>query len=268
MARTRELTQDNFKEAPLLDHLEELRLRIIYAVVAWIIGTIICFNFLGVLIELLKRPLLVYAEGRFKTDLIALSTTEPFTTGFLISGVGGLILAMPVLIYQVWAFIAPGLTRRERGYAFPFIFGSIFAFLCGVAFAYFVALPFAMPFLIGFLPGVTVTPRIGEYIPEVLTPIFMFGVLFQLPVLMFLLGKIGMITSQFLASGRRIALFAIVAIAAIITPTGDPFNLAISSVPILLLYEMGINLVRIAEKQNARAAALQAARDAQLELED
>ncbi|NJK43999.1 MAG: twin-arginine translocase subunit TatC [Pleurocapsa sp. SU_196_0] len=167
---------------------------------------------------------------------------------------GGLILAMPFLIYQIWAFVAPGLTRRERGYAIPFILGSLLAFVAGLSFAYFVALPFALPFLLSFFPGVKITLSLSEYIGDIITPLVMFGVLFQLPVLMFLLAKIGMISSKFFATQRRIAVFAIVVLAAIITPTADPVNLAIASVPLILLYEVGIFFSRIAERQNARAA--------------
>jgi sec-independent protein translocase protein TatC len=252
---TREMPE-TFKEAPLLDHLEELRLRIIWSVVAWIVGGVVTFQFLGKIVEFLKRPLDVYAKGLgLNYELQALRVTEQITTAFVIGAFGGLILAMPVILYQLWAFVAPGLTRRERGYAIPFIFGSLLAFAAGLSFAYFVALPFSLPFLIGFLPGVKFQPTISEYVGDVIGPMVLFGLLFQLPVLMFLIAKIGIISSRFFALQRRIAIFAIVVLAAIMTPTQDPVTLGIASVPLILLYEVGIWLAKIAERQNAALAA-------------
>jgi sec-independent protein translocase protein TatC len=252
---TREL-KENFKEAPLIDHLEELRFRIIWSAVAWIAGGFITFANLALAIDLLKRPLELYTKSRgIVVELVSLRVTEQLSASFMVAALGGLILAMPVLIYQVWAFVAPGLTRRERGYAIPFIGGSIIAFVSGISFAYFVALPFAMQFLIDFLPGVKPTLTIGDYVSDIVTPLAIFGLLFQLPVLMFLIAKIGIISSKFFADQRRIAVFGIVVLAAIITPTSDPVNLAIASLPIVLLYELGIGLARLAERQNAVLAA-------------
>ena len=257
MARRQQLNDSSFKEAPLIDHLEELRWRIIWAVVAWIAGSAVTFNFLPIVSEILKRPLEVYANGR-DFELVQLRIAEGFTTSFVISAAGGLVLAMPFILYQLWAFIAPGLTRRERGYAIPFIFGSLLAFAAGLSFAYFVALPFALPFLLAFFPGVKVTLQLADYIGDILTPLVMFGVLFQLPVLMFLLAKISIISAKFYAVQRRIAVFGIVVLAAVVTPTGDPVNLAILAVPLILLYEGGILLAKLAELQNARAARREA----------
>ena len=257
MARTQQLKDSSFKEAPLIDHLEELRWRIIWAVVSWMVGSAVTFNFLPVVSDILKRPLEVYAKGR-DFVLVQLRIAEGFTTSFVIAAAGGIVLAMPFMLYQLWAFIAPGLTKRERGYAIPFIFGSLLAFAAGLSFAYFVALPFALPFLLSFFPGVKVSLQLGDYIGDILTPLVMFGVLFQLPVLMFLLAKISIISSKFFMTQRRIAVFGIVVLAAVVTPTGDPVNLAILAVPLILLYEIGILLAKLAEGQNARATKLAA----------
>jgi sec-independent protein translocase protein TatC len=253
---TREIPNETFKEAPLLDHLEELRLRIIWSAVAWIAGGAITFANLNLAIELLKRPLLVYSQNKgLDVEIISLRITEQLSASFLVAAVGGLFLAMPMLIYQLWAFVSPGLTRRERGYAFPFIFGSIAAFIAGISFAYFVALPIALEFLIGFLPGVKATLPIGDYINDVITPLVMFGLLFQLPGIMFLIAKIGIVSSTFFVAQRRIAIFGIVVLAALVSPTTDPVNLAITSVPLIVLYEVGIGLAKLAERQNAVLAA-------------
>ncbi len=257
MARTRQLKAETFKEAPLIDHLEELRWRIIWAAGAWVIGAGISFNFLGQIIDFLKQPLELYKKTKGQQVMIvSLDVTEQLTTSFMIAAFGGLILAMPVILSQVWLFVAPGLTKRERGYAVPFIFGALFSFLLGNAFAYYAALPFALQFLLTFLPGVTAQLTISNYINAVLTPMVLMGLLFQLPVLMFLISKIGLVSSKFFAAQRRIAVFAIVVLAAIVTPTSDPVNLAIVSVPLIILYEIGILLSKLAERQNARAVAL------------
>ena len=252
---TRELPE-TFKEAPLIDHLEELRFRIIWSAVAWIVGGTVTFANLGFAIEILKRPLDLYTKSKgIQVDLVSLRVTEQLSASFMVAALGGLILAMPVLIYQLWAFVAPGLTKRERGYAFPFISGSILAFVAGICFAYFVALPFAMQFLIDFLPGVKPTLTIGDYVSDIVTPLALFGILFQLPIIMFLIAKIGIISSRFFANQRRIAIFGMVVLAAIVTPTSDPVNLAIASVPLIVLYEFGIVLAKLAERQNAVLAA-------------
>ncbi len=253
---TRELQNETFKEAPLLDHLEELRHRIIWSAVAWIVGTGITFANLATAIDILKRPLEAYSKTKGVTvELVSLRVTDQLSASFLVAAFGGLMLAMPMLIFQLWSFVAPGLTRRERRYAIPFIGGSIIAFLSGIAFAYFIALPIALQFLIDFLPGVKATPNISDYITDIITPLAMFGLLFQLPVIMFLIAKIGIISSAFFIAQRRIAVFGIVVLAAFVSPTTDPVNLAISSVPLILLYEVGIWLAKLAERQNAVLAA-------------
>ncbi len=253
---SKELQSENFKEAPLIDHLEELRFRIIWSAVAWIVGTGITFANLATAIDILKRPLEAYSKTKgIAVELVSLRVTEQLSASFLVAAFGGLILAMPVLIFQLWAFISPGLTRRERRYAVPFIGGSIIAFIAGISFAYFIALPIALQFLIDFLPGVKATLTIGDYITDIITPLAMFGILFQLPVIMFLLAKISIISSRFFIAQRRIAVFGIVVLAAVVSPTTDPVNLAISSVPLILLYEVGIFLAKLAERQNAVLAA-------------
>ena len=181
MARTRQLKDSTFKEAPLIDHLEELRWRIIWAVVSWIVGSAVTFNFLPVVSDILKRPLEVYAKGR-DFELVQLRIAEGFTTSFVIAAAGGIVLAMPFMLYQLWAFIAPGLTKRERGYAIPFIFGSLLAFAAGLSFAYFVALPFALPYWAGLWLGTFATWE---------------GVLLQIIAVGFVLG------SYFVAEGLK-----------------------------------------------------------------
>ena len=229
------------KEAPLSEHLEELRARLIKALLAWGLGMVVAYSYRTPLLELLKRPL-EQAEltHGLSVNLIVLTITEPFTTAIQIAAFGGLVLALPVIAYQAWAFVAPGLYPSERRLAIPFLLGAGFSFAAGVAFAYQILLPFAVPFLVGFL-GDVVAPQIsiGSYISQIVMYLAIMGILFEIPALAYLLSKLGLVTGQFLAQNRKYALVIIVTMAALITPTADPFNLALVSLPLIILYELG-----------------------------
>ncbi|MCL4454052.1 MAG: twin-arginine translocase subunit TatC, partial [Deinococcus sp.] len=150
---------------------EELRSRIIWSLVAWGITTSLAFTFRVQLLDWLKKPLDVFnATSNIKAELIVLNITEPFLTAFKVAAFGGLAFALPFIVYQIWAFIAPGLYDHERRLAVPFLLGAGFSFAAGAVFSYFVLLPFAVPFLLGFL-GDVVTPQIsiGMYMGELLT---------------------------------------------------------------------------------------------------
>jgi len=245
------------QEAPLVEHLEELRARIIRALLAWFVGMGIAWTFRVQLLEILKYPLDVATKVRgIEASLYQQTITEGFIVSLKIAAFGGLILAMPFIVYQVWAFIAPGLYPHERRLAVPFILGAGFSFAVGVVFSYYVLLPFAVPFLLGFL-GDQVVPllTIDKYMSQVLMYMTVVGLMFELPVLSYLFTKLGLLNWQFLAKNRRIAIIVIVTLAAVITPTADPFNLALLSVPLLLLYEMSIWVSRIAGRGMSRAEA-------------
>ena len=243
-----------FKEAPLLAHLEELRLRLIYAVVFWAIGSGVAWTYHNQLFNLLRKPLDSFIASGGKVTITALRLTDQLTTALQISLFGGIILALPFVVYQVWAFVAPGLTKSERRWGAPFILGVGFSFGLGAAFAYFVILPYATSFLLGgFLPNVTNNLTIAEYVNDILMYLGIFGLLFELPITMFLLSKIGLLNPKLLSSMRRYAIFAIFAASAILTPTTDLVNMMMMAGPLIILYEIGIVLSGIAVRQNARA---------------
>ena len=243
-----------FKEAPLLAHLEELRLRLIYAVVFWAIGSGVAWTYHNQLFNLLRKPLDSFVANGGKADLIALRLTDQLTTALQISLFAGVVLGLPFIIYQIWAFVAPGLTKSERRWGAPFILGVGFSFGLGVAFSYFVILPYAVQFLLsGFFDSVKSTLTIAEYVDDVLMYLGIFGLTFELPITMFLLSKIGLVNPRFLSSIRRYAIFAIFAASAILTPTTDLVNMMLMAGPLVVLYEIGIVLSRIAVRQNARA---------------
>jgi sec-independent protein translocase protein TatC len=166
-----------------------------------------------------------------------------------------LALALPFIVYQIWAFIAPGLYPHERRLAIPFILGAGFSFALGAVFAYFVLLPFAVPFLLGFL-GDVVTPQIsiGMYMGQVVTFLALMGILFEMPVVSYLLAKLGMLSSRFLINNWRIAVVLLITLAALITPTVDVVNLSLVSIPLMVLYGISILLVKWAERGRPKEA--------------
>ncbi len=245
------------QEAPLVEHLEELRTRIIRALLAWFVGMGLAWHFRVQLLALLKRPLVIAAQTRgIQAQLYQQTITEGFIVSLKIAAFGGLILALPFIVYQLWAFIAPGLYRHERRLAVPFILGAGFSFGLGTVFAYYVLLPFAVPFLLSFLGGEVIPLlTIDKYMSQILMYMTVVGLMFELPVLSYLLTKLGMLDWRFLARNRRIAIVVIVTLAAIITPTADPFNLSLLSIPLLLLYEISIWVSRMARPARARNEA-------------
>ncbi len=245
------------KEAPLVEHLEELRSRILKALLFWALGAAVAYAYRVPLLAWLKVPLDRAAEqNHAAVNLIVLDITEPFITALRVAVFGGLVIALPFIVYQLWAFVAPGLYPHERRLAAPFILVAGFSFALGTAFAYYVLLPFAVPFLLGFL-GNVVTPQIsiGRYIGQILTYMTVMGLLFEMPVLSYFLARLGLLSSRFLAQNWRIAVVAVVALAALITPTVDVINLTLVSVPLLLLYWIAVIVARIGERTYRRSEA-------------
>ena len=228
----------------LFDHHEELRWRILVAVVAWLIAAGVVFWFRDSVLNFLRAPL----PGDIKLSFLNIS--EPFTAAVQIAGFFGLVLAAPVLLSQIWGFIAPGLYKDEKRWAIPFVLLATLAFAGGVAFSYYVLLPMSLPILIGFL-GTQAQPvlTIGKYISDILGLMAILGLVFEMPVLGFLLAKIGLLRSTMLTGIRRYAIVASIILAALITPTGDPFTLALVGVPLILLYELTIVVVRLSQRR-------------------
>lgn len=228
----------------LIEHLEELRWRILVAVVAWLIGAGITFVFNETVLAVLKAPL---PEG---VTLYVFNITESFTASIQIAGFFGLVLASPILLSQIWGFIAPGLYKEEKRWAVPFVLLATLAFAGGVAFAYYVVLPMSIPILLGFLGDqVTSALGIGQYISNILGLMAILGLVFEMPILGFLLAKIGLLRTEMLSGIRRYAVVANIVLAALITPTGDPFTLALVAVPLVVLYELTVVVVRLSQRR-------------------
>lgn len=229
----------------ILDHLEELRWRILKIGVAIIIGSIVAFFFHDQLRALLEAP---FYDARPGNRLQALEVGEEWGVLMRISFFGGLLLAMPVVLFQLWAFINPALTGTERKWAFPIVGALVFLFIGGVAVGY-VILPRGLDFLLGIFENIENNLLMGRYYSFVLRFLFAFGVAFLSPVFLFAAAAAGLVSSEQLAKGRRWAVLIVVIGSALITPTGDVLTLAALSVPLYLMYEIVYWLVRLVLKK-------------------
>ncbi|MGD8623176.1 MAG: twin-arginine translocase subunit TatC [Anaerolineae bacterium] len=226
---------------PLLEHLKELRKRLTWAGLALLITTAVSFFFTPQVFELLMRPLPDEAL------LQALKPTETLGNYMKVALLSGAVLSMPVIVYQVGRFIAPGLTKEERRYLYLLVPGATLCFVTGVAFAYFVMLPAAIPFLQGFMSEMIRQDwAVGEYLPFVTSLLFWIGIAFELPLFVYFLAKLGIVDADMLSRNRKYAVVIIAILAAVITPTVDPLNMALVMGPLIVLYELGVILARIA----------------------
>jgi len=229
----------------ILAHLDELRWRLVKVFAAVIVGAIIVFVFNDLLRELLEQP---FYEAAPDNSFQALRPGEEWGVLMRVSLFGGVIAASPVILYQLWAFINPALTLRERRWAFPIVGALVVLFVGGVLFGYWV-LPRGLSFLLEIFPEVENNLLIGDYYSFVLRFLLAFGAAFLYPVFLFASAAAGIISSEQMASGRRWAVLAVVVGAALITPTGDILNLAILAIPLYLMYEITYWLVRLLLKR-------------------
>lgn len=228
----------------LMQHLEELRKRIVRATIAPALAFIVCWTFRERIGDYLARPIYeILPEG---TKLAFLGISDPFLLYFKMCALVSVFLASPFVFYQLWMFVAPGLYKKERRYAIPFILFTTFFFAAGGIFAYKVAFPFAVEFLIGM--GASFEPVITaeRYYRFLMYVIFGLGVMFELPVLIFLLSGIGVVTPRFLMRHFRWAVIAIFFLAALVTPTPDVVNLCVFALPTIGLYLLGVGAAALA----------------------
>ena len=234
-------------EGTLLSHLLELRDRLMRAVVAVGIVAAPCLYFANDLFTLVARPLIDQLPKG--TSLIATSVVAPFMTPFKLALFVALFLAMPIVLYQVWAFVAPGLYRHEKRFALPLVLSSVVLFYIGVAFAYFFVFPLMFRFFVATTPaGVTMMTDISQYLDFILLLFFAFGIAFEIPVAVVLLVTTGLVGIDKLTGNRGYVVLGIFIIAAILTPP-DAVSQTMMAVPMYLLYEGGILMARMLGRQ-------------------
>jgi sec-independent protein translocase protein TatC len=248
-------------KAPLMDHLIELRTRLIYAVGAFFVMFILCFTIARHIYDILVWPY-VWASGSNHVRLIATHFLEQIFTQLKLAMFGAAFLSFPVIATQVYKFVAPGLYKNERQAFLPYLIATPVFFLLGAAVVYFLAMPILIKFSIGLAATasangpatIELMPKVSEYLSLIMTLIFGFGICFQLPVVLTLLARAGIVTSDTLKSGRRFAIVGIFAVAAILTPP-DALSMVIMALPTVLLYELSIFAVSYVEKKEAAAKA-------------
>ncbi len=250
-------------KAPLIDHLIELRTRLLWSVLAIIVAFFLCFAFAKEIFALLVRPLAEAGQNR----VIFTQVFEAFFVQVRVAFFGALMLSFPVVATQMWRFVAPGLYRQEKAALMPFLAATPFLFTAGAAFAYFVAIPTALTFLLGFqgdLGGSGVSqealPSVGAYLSFIMQFLFAFGVAFLLPVLLILLNKAGIVTRDQLVAFRRYFIVVAFVIAAIFTPP-DVVSQLLLAVPLVLLYEISLFAIRFTERRKPAEEALPASQE-------
>ena len=234
---------------PLLTHLDELRKRLFWSIVAVSVGVVVAAIFNGFVFDALLWPL-QQVKGLPETayQITTFSPAEPFMVSLKVWVAAGLILASPILIWELWAYVAPAFTPTEKRYFYPVVIASTLLFLGGVALAYFLVLPRGLGFLLNFSSGYfNVQNRASDYFTFMALFILAFGVVFELPVVLVLLARVGVVDDKFLRKHRRYSILILALASAIITPSQDAFSMLAMFVPLYILYEISIVLARIVQ---------------------
>jgi sec-independent protein translocase protein TatC len=246
---------------PITEHLGDLRKRIIISFIVIFVAFLVTFNFSEDILRFAMFPLKYTIHLSMKNvhmefipqvklqniKLVFLAPAEAFWMNIKVATVAALIISLPIIFFQLWKFISPGLLQKEKKYIIPFVFIATSLFLAGAAFCFFIVLPFAMGFLLTYNVGDFLSPMlsIGNYVDFCLKFILAFGAIFELPIVVVFFTRIGIVTPKTLAKNRKYAILVAFIIAAILTPTPDFFNQTLMAVPMIVLYEVGIMVSRV-----------------------
>jgi len=248
--------QDAMPAMSFLDHLEELRRRIIYSIIAIAVGFFACWGYAEKIVGWMQKPIMeALQRNGMPQTLVYLNPTDPFNLYLKVGALAGLFVACPVVLYQLWMFISPGLYRHEKRYVTPFMISTVGLFLAGGAFGYKVVYPAALEFLIGYGKQFQPMITIHEYTDLFLTVILGLGVVFELPILVFFLALMGVVSAGWMWRNVRYSILVIFVIAAIITPTADILNMCIFAAPMVVLYLGSIGIAYLVHPKQRKARA-------------
>src|SRR5919198_4501723 len=251
--------KDSLPAMGFLEHLEELRRRIIYSLIAVGVGFLLCWGYAERIYEIMQRPIMVALQRNGMSEkLVYLNPTEPFNMYLKVALLAGLFVASPFVLYQVWAFISPGLYRNEKRYVVPFMFSTVGLFLAGGYFGYKLVYPHALQFLINFGQPFQPMITIGEYTDLFLTIIIGMGAIFEMPILVFFLSLMGIVTAGWMWRNFRYSILVIFVIAAIVTPTTDILNMCVFAAPMVALYVLSTAVAWLVHPARRRARAARA----------
>ncbi|MBZ5630413.1 MAG: twin-arginine translocase subunit TatC [Acidobacteriia bacterium] len=240
-AAARKAVSEKMASMSFLDHLEELRKRIIWSLLYVAAGFCVCWFYAERIYAFVQVPIMqALRNHHLDQKLVFLNPTEPFNMYMKVGFVAGLFLASPLVLYQVWAFIAPGLYRHEKRYVVPFMVSSVGLFIAGGVFGYKIVFPAALDFLIGYGAQFQPMITIGEYTDLFLTIIIGLGIIFEMPILVFFLSLMGVVSAGWMWRNLRYSILVIFIIAAIVTPTTDILNMCLFAAPMVLLYVVSI----------------------------
>jgi sec-independent protein translocase protein TatC len=246
--------QDSMPAMSFLEHLEELRKRIIYSLIAMAVGFFACWGYAERIYAIMQRPIMeALRRNAMPEKLVYLNPTEPFNLYIKVAFLAGLFATSPFVLYQVWLFISPGLYRHEKRYVTPFMLSTVALFVAGGIFGYKIVYPAALNFLIDYGKQFQPMITIGEYTDLFLTIIIGMGLIFEMPILVFFLSLLGIVNAGWMWRNLRYSILVIFIVAAIVTPTTDILNMCIFAAPMVALYLLSIGIAWFVHPKQRKA---------------